>query len=357
MFNRFRQFPFWFQYVTAAIFIIAVSLVSYMMLPLIGYKSVALLLLFVVSTIAVLFHLKVVLFASFLSVLIWDYFFIPPVFTFSVGSTDDKLMVIMYFVVALLNAFFTNRLKQIDKAEQEKNEKEKSLQLYNTLFNSLSHELRTPIAGIIASVDNIKGQKLSAEQQEELLDQTIISAYRLNRQVENLLHMSRLESGTLSIKKDWCDINDIIYQSVDLLKDLGQQHTTTINIADDFPMCKIDGGLMLQVINNLLQNAYTYVPVGGNVTVSAKNQAAYINIIVEDDGYGLLEEDTNKIFEKFYRPKNSKVGGTGLGLSIVKGYVEAHAGKIQLNNKKSGGAQFTIEIPCDIQRRNEISFD
>lgn len=103
-----------------------------------------------------LFSIGAVLTAAALSALIWDFFFIPPLFTFSITNTDDKLIFAMYFVIAMINAVLTFKIKQNDKALQQQNEKENTIKLYNTLLNSLSHELKTPIATIIGATDNIQ---------------------------------------------------------------------------------------------------------------------------------------------------------------------------------------------------------
>ncbi len=315
------------------------------------------LLLFMVSVMAMLLHIRAVFLSAILSALIWDYFFIPPVFTFSVGSTDDKLMVLMYFVVALVNAAFTNKLKKMEESNRDKQEKEKSIKLYNTLLNSLSHELRTPIATIIASTDNLQDKKVNEGQRQELLHQIMESSFRLNRQVENLLNMSRLDSGTLQLKRDWCDMNELVYTCVDQMKDLGERHFTQINIQDNFPLCKLDRGIMQQVICNLLQNAYAYVPQSKKVIVSINRKDEDLFIQLEDEGNGFPESEIDKVFDKFYRLKDSGSGGTGLGLSIVKGYVEAHNGLIRLENKLTGGAKFTIQINCETQYYQNLSHD
>ena len=153
-----------------------------------SYKTVALVLLMTVSVIAILFEIFPVLLAAVLSAVIWNYFFIPPLFTFDIGNTEDLLMFLLYFVIALVNAVLTIKIREAEKKARDKEEKEKELKLYNTLLNSLSHELRTPIATILGSVDMLKESrdKLSVDNQNELLNEIGIAGNRLNRQVENI---------------------------------------------------------------------------------------------------------------------------------------------------------------------------
>ena len=132
-------------------------------------------------------------------------------------SAQQKIpfYLIMYFLIALINAALTYKIRQVEKASRKKEEKANTVKLYDTLLNSLSHELRTPIATIIAATDNLQSNdKLTTENKEQLVTEIAKASFRLNQQVENLLNMSRLESGFIKPKKDWCDINEIVYSTV-----------------------------------------------------------------------------------------------------------------------------------------------
>src|SRR6185436_9962022 len=163
-----------------------------------------------------LFDILPVLLAAILSAFIWNFFFIPPRFTFHVGTTEDFILFIMYFVIALINAALTYIIRQIEKVNRKKDERANTLKLYDTLLHSLSHELRTPISAIIAATDNLQSgnHHLTNENKDLLVGEIAKASFRLNQQVENLLNMSRLESGVIQPKKDWCDINEIIYDVV-----------------------------------------------------------------------------------------------------------------------------------------------
>ena len=333
-----------------------VSVICYLLSYLIGYKIVALLLLVTVSLLAMFFDLFPVLFAAILSALVWDYFFIPPRFTFTIGNAEDMLMFAMYFIIALVNAVLTYKIKQIEKEANKKEEKENTLKLYNTLFNSLSHELKTPIATIIGATDNLQtdNNKLSESQKEELVNEISKASLRLNRQVENLLNMSRLESGVIQPKKDWCDINELVYSTVKRLMQNNISQKINVNINPDIPFFKIDKGMIDQVIYNLLYNATLYTPENSNIDVIALCHIDVLKIIIEDNGPGFPPDEIKKVFDKFYRLNQSKAGGTGLGLSIVKGFTEAHNGTVHIENKKEGGAIFTIEIPAETTYINNL---
>ncbi len=318
----------------------------------IGYRVIAFVLLVTVSIIATTFDIFPVLLAALLSALIWDFFFIPPRFTFYVSSTEDVIMLLMYFVIASVSSVLTYKIREISKVAREEEEKANAVKLYNTLLNSLSHELRTPIATIIGASDNLLNDKsnISEQNKRELAFAISQASLRLNKQVDNLLNMSRLESGYIKANMDWCDIHELIHSVINQLDDTLKGHKVSVIINEDMPLVKLDFGLMQHVLNNLITNAAIYTQNDSLIKIKAKihmvGDTENLIINVEDNGQGFPEKETEKVFEKFYRLKNTKTGGTGLGLSIVRGLVEAHNGKITLNNVPTGGAKFTIVIPA-----------
>jgi len=321
-----------------------------------GYKVVAFLLLVTLSLLALFIDILPMLIAATLSALIWNFFFIPPRFTSHIHSAEDFFLLIMYFIIAMVHAILTFKIRQVQKVVSKKEEKATTLRLYNTLLNSLSHELRTPIATIIGAADNLimNGQRLSDENKKSLLSEISIASLRLNGQVENLLNMSRVESGFLQPKKDWCDINELIYSSIKRIEDITEDQMIAVEADENLPLFKLDAGLMEQVLYNLINNAVIYTPPASKIIVKASHLHNKCNIIVEDNGKGFPSEEREKVFEKFYRLKYSKTGGTGLGLSIAKGFIEAHNGTITLESSDSGGAKFIINIPAETSTVNDI---
>lgn len=356
------------QYLISSIIIIAVAGICYIFVDYIGYRSVALVLLFVVSVLAAVLDIAPLLLSAFLSALIWDFFFIPPKFLFHVESTEDVLLLLMYFVVALVNALLIYRIRKAEKESNEKREKEKTIKLYNTLLNSLSHELRTPIATIVGSTDTLleNNLNLSDENKNTLISEISLAALRLNQQVENLLNIQRLEAGFLQLHKDWCDVNELIYRVVHQIQERKTKHTFDIQIQETLPYFKLDDGVMEQVLYNILINAVVYTkPSVIHIKVSKfdfnkmdisepDNLNVELVIIIRDEGKGFPENEIDKVFDKFYRLQHSKTGGTGLGLSIVKGFVEAHNGTVLLKNSTVSGAEFTIVIPAETTYINAL---
>ncbi|MDB5199794.1 MAG: histidine kinase [Chitinophagaceae bacterium] len=333
-----------------------ISALCYSMSKYLDYKIVAFILLLTVSIVAVLFDIIPVFITAILSALIWDYFFIPPHFTLQVGSTEDSILLLMYFVIALVNAALTYKIRQIEKIGRAKEEKANTVKLYDTLLNSLSHELRTPIATIIGATDNLQSNNhnLTDKNKEELITEISKASFRLNQQVENLLSMSRLESGFLQPKKDWCDIIEVVYDAVKRIEENNISQKITINVNPDIPFCKLDKAMMEQIIYNLVNNAVQYTKEDNRIDIIAHCHADVLELIVEDNGKGFPEDEISNVFNKFYRLRNTKTGGTGLGLSIVKGFTEALGGTVYLQNLKTGGARFTIHIPVQTSNLKNI---
>lgn len=338
-----------YQYLLSVLVVCMVAAACYAFAGFIGYRVVAYILLITVSLLAMVFDILPVLLAAALSALVWDYFFIPPYFTLQVHSAEDGFLLLMYFVIALVNAVLTYKIRRMEKKAILKEEKEHTVKLYNTLLNSLSHELRTPIATIIAATDNLQAgnTRLTEKNKYELVAEISKASFRLNRQVENLLNMSRLESGFIQPKKDWCDINELVHSTVKRVEENGITQKIHISINPDLPFFKIDKGMMEQVLYNILVNAVQYTPAGSAITVTAISHADVLNIIIEDKGPGFPRAEIGAVFDKFYRLRNTQTGGTGLGLSIVKGFTEAMGGSVELENIPGGGARFSIVITAE----------
>jgi len=354
---RARNFNTPRQYLFVILLVSILAGTLYFFVDLIGHQVVALILLLGVSLLAMVFDIFPVLTAAALSALIWNYFFIPPTFTFHISTAEDALMFLMYFVVSMINAVLTFQIRQNEKSVSEKKEKENTIKLYNTLLNSLSHELRTPIATIIGAIDTIEANntRITEKDRVQLYREIHIAAFRLNQQVENLLSMSRLEAGVLKPKPDWCDVNELIHLVVKNLRDVSPDHSIHIKIPDELPLFKIDQGLLEQVIFNLVHNAIRHTPSNSTITIEVKKETGNCVVTVSDNGPGFPENKIEEAFEMFNRMPGTSTGGTGLGLSIARGFTEAMNGSIYLENNNSGGAKFTVVIPAESSALNGFS--
>jgi two-component system sensor histidine kinase KdpD len=234
----------------------------------------------------------------------------------------------------------------LDEAAEQAAMLRESERLYTTLLNSISHELRTPIATIAGAADVLRDPQTATNPiaREELTGDIQDAAERLNRLVENLLDMSRLDSGRLQLKREWCDVGDVISVAVKRLERELAKHPLVIEYAPDLPLVYMDFTLMEQVLVNLLDNACSYTPPGASIEIRSEHKENSLLISITDRGPGIPEEDLERIFDKFYRVPGTATGGTGLGLSICRGLVEAHGGALTAENAP-GGARFMIFLP------------
>ena len=482
------------QYFISSLIVVLIATICFSIKEFIGYQVVSFALLFVVSALAFFFGTGPILLAATMSALIWDFFFIPPPYTLHVDKPEDMLMLIMFFIIALLSGVLTSRIKRQEMKIRIREERTNALyqltrelstatgiaevitiakndikkyfnlnsrillisenneleytsrkngnftiskndmsvaswtfqhstkagkhtdtlpssnytfyplkgnqmnlgviaiqqeivftqgeeqfweafisqisgkfereylrnmakqafllnesdKLYKTLFNSISHELRIPVATIMGASDSLLTSQHPLEIQKELSNEIFKASKRLNRLIENLLNMSRLESGRITPRLDWCDIHDLINKVTESLQDELKPFQLHIVIPDDMPFVKIDFGLLEQVLYNLIYNATQYASSSANLRVKAFYDNGIMTLQVMDRGPGFPAREISLIFNKFYRVEGSKAGGTGLGLSIAKGFTEAHKGTITVENRENGGAKFTIKIPTDI---------
>lgn len=342
------------QYIWVLSSIIIAVLGCFILKDVFNYKIVALILLMLVSIHAMFFSIKPTILSAILSALTWNFLFIPPIFTFHISNPEDLLLFIMYFAVALINAVLQFKLKKIEKKAREKEEKEKTFHLYNTLLNSLSHELRTPISTIIGSTDILKEyeEKISVENKHLLIQEIQIAGLKLNHHVENLLNMSRLESGLLVPKYEWCDINEELFRYI---KNNFQNNSRIQFQANDlFPICKIDIGFLEQIVINIIKNALLYTPDDKPIQIQLSIENQILKLSFQDYGDGIPDAYLPLIFDKFFRVPQTITGGTGLGLSIVKGFTVALNGSIEVKNTQPNGLKIDIFVPVETTYINNL---
>ncbi|MEQ8809458.1 MAG: ATP-binding protein [Imperialibacter sp.] len=344
------------QYLISVLLIVLTALLCFLLIDFFGYSAVALILLLAVSLNAILFDILPVMLSALLSALIWNFFFIPPTLTFHIGTAEDGLMFLMYFVIASINAVLTYKFREFEQKERDEEEKAKAIKLYNTILNSLSHELRTPISTIIGAIDTIKDGQINLSEANKLALYGAIetAGIRLNRQVENLLSMSRLEAGFIQPKADWCDMNELVFSAIKNNTDEAKYHKIEFSPNNNLPLFKVDSGLTEQILHNLIHNALLHTPNNSTVNIDITHNETHCMIHVSDNGGGFPENEIDFVFDKFYRLRNAATGGTGLGLPIVKGFTEAMNGTVLLENPPEGGAKFTVDIPCEVSQNTGL---
>jgi two-component system sensor histidine kinase KdpD len=243
------------------------------------------------------------------------------------------------------------RLRLAEEAEQVQRLAE-SEKLHKALLDSISHDLRTPLASITGAVTSLLAEEGSYDQEAKsiLLNTIKEGAFRLNHFVANLLDMARLQSGSLKLRAEWHDIQDIVGVALREIHDVVEGHPVLVNIGPDLPLVRADFGLIEHVLINLLENAAKYAPGGSEIIVSAHAAENMMHTSVADHGPTITTHEREHIFDKFYRVQRSKsISGSGLGLSICRGIVEAHGGTIWVDSPLEGGNRFTFSLPLSRQ--------
>ncbi len=245
----------------------------------------------------------------------------------------------------------------LEKKAKEALRLQESERLHQTLLNSISHEFRTPLTAILTATAALQQRSHESDQTSTQLFQEITSAgERLNRLVENLLDMSRLESGILILKKELHDVNDLIGVSAKGTSGSVCTNPIITKVAADLPLVEMDFGLIVHVLANLILNASLYSPAGSEISVSAETNDDALIVSVSDLGTGVPAEHLDRIFEKFYRVPGSRTGGTGLGLTIAQNIIELHGGKLMAKNKTPNGLCISFSLPCNLSLEKTSGF-
>lgn len=209
--------------------------------------------------------------------------------------------------------------------------------LYRSLFDSVSHELKTPLTTIRGAVCALPPSELTAQIESE--------SNRLVDVVENMLDMTRIESGSLKPKIQVVDVADVLGPALNRLGDLSSRIRTSVDSRVSPIHC--DPSLTVQALVNILRNAVTYSGENAQVDVQVqRGSGGAVEFRIKDNGPGLPFEETDKVFNRFYREKPNLSGGLGLGLSIAKGFVECQGGSISADNHAGGGAEFVVRLPA-----------
>ncbi len=258
-------------------------------------------------------------------------------------SADQKNFmdsVLRQLSVSLEKYGLEENLREADKLRQSEG-------LHQTLLNSISHEMRTPLTVLMASGAMMTDPKVANDSKVVITlgEEVLRASDRLNRVIENLLDMSRLNSGFLELKLEWHDVGDLIGVTLQKLKVQIKTHELKVDLQEGLPLIRIDFRFMEHALSNLILNASMYSPPGTDITVLSEVDGESLKLEVKDQGQGIPHESLRRVFDKFYRVPGSPTGGTGLGLSIVKSIVEAHQGLISVENNPDQGARFILTIP------------
>jgi two-component system, OmpR family, sensor histidine kinase KdpD len=328
------------QYIAAVIGVAGLTVVCWLLTPLTGYGAISLIFLLGVLLAGMVLSRGPVLLVAALSALSWNFLFIPPLFTLHIAKLEDALTFAAYFIIAITVGSLTAQLKAREHLAAQVQLAQESERLRKTLLDCVSHELKTPLAAIGAASQELSRLAANIHDSQvlkELAGEIRAGSRRLNRVVDNLLDMNRLESGVIRPKREWCDVRELLQSAIDIERESLNGREIRLDIPTEIPLALVDHTLIEQAVAKLLANAGAHTPA-----------RLPIEIDVADRGPGIPPETTERLFEKFYRGDDRKTGGLGLGLSIARGLIEAHGGKLTVENRDGGGARFTITLPVRV---------
>ncbi len=219
----------------------------------------------------------------------------------------------------------------------------------NAVLSAVSHDLRTPLATITGVTSSLLEQKQERDpaSRREMIQSVYDEATRMDRLVNNLLYMTQVEAGALQVHKEWLPLDEVVGAALVRLEDRLDGRVIKTQLPSDLPLVPLDGVLIEQVLMNLLDNALKYAPPDRPIEISARASDGEVTFEVADRGVGVPPGDEQRIFDKFYRAAPSGTRGVGLGLTICRGIVEAHGGRIWVENRPGGGAVCRFTLPME----------
>jgi len=232
-------------------------------------------------------------------------------------------------------ASYQERIDQLERYKME-------------LTANVTHDLRTPLASIKASVSALLAGDVEYDPRELRETLTLIEEEtdRLQRRVQNLLSMAKMESGGGPLSRDWADIADMVGSAMESLRSIRGTREVRLDFPPDLPMVFVDYDQLQIAVRNLIENAFLYSPPDKPLEVSGSTSLGQLRIRVRDYGPGLMPDEFEQVFEKFYRGRSARrTPGTGLGLPICRGIAEAHGGSLWAEHAPGGGVAFVLSVP------------
>ena len=368
----------------AAVGIAAITVAFIPVRPHINTTTVAFAFLLAVLFVALFWGSKPALLASILAMLCFNFFYLPPYYTFTIADPQNWVALTAFFVTALVVGQLSARAKQ--RAEEADRGRAENRRLYDelkdaferashaealkrsegfksALLDAVTHDLRTPLTSIKASTTLLiedrqtppRGEPLSPVEQDALLAVISHESDRLDHFVESIVDLARIDAGEMELRRNWGPVDEMIEAAVARTEPLLRAHELNILVGPDLPVIRVDARAVAEVIFTLLDNASKYSPAGTTITIHAERGGDdVVRISVADQGLGIPAELREQVFEKFFRNSvkeaPNRAAGIGMGLSIAKGIVEAHGGRIWIESGEHGRGTiviFTVPVGDD----------
>jgi len=378
----------WAGYVVAALSVGALTLLLKTVGARVNAATVSVALLLNVLFIATRWGSAPALAAAIFAMLCFNFFFLPPFSTFSIAATDNWIALLAFLVTAVTAGQLSASAKRrAEEAEAGRREIERlyaelrdaferashaealrqSEKLKSALLDAVTHDLRTPLTSIKASIttllNEVRGRvesepvKLDAESRVEMMEVIDEESDRLSRFIDGLIELARIEAGELQLRRRWGAVDEIISTVLSRAEPITRHHHVELEVEKELPGVRVDERAVSEVVYTLVDNAAKYSPKGSTIHITARRSGdELIEMGVEDEGPGIPFDLREQVFDKFFRAtrdgdvRTQQPTGTGMGLAIAKGIVEAHDGEIWIEsgrNAKGTRVLFTLPIGDD----------
>ena len=347
--------------------------------------TVALALLLIVLFAAMRWGSRPAILAALLGDVCFNFFFLPPVYTFTIANPQDWVALAVFLITALTVGELSSRAKRrAEEAEAGRREIERlyneyraaseraqragvleqSERLKSALLDAVTHDLRTPLTSIKAAVTTLLDEAevtLDEEARREFFEVINEEADRLNRFVENMVELARIEAGAISLRRRWSSVEEIVAMARARADALTRDHRIEAELESELPAARVDASMIAEILYSLIDNAAKYSPPGSRIKISARRaENEMILIAVEDEGRGIPAELRERVFDKFFRATSEGAAslgrprGLGMGLAIARGIVEAHGGRIWVESGTGGkGARVVFTMPVGDEEIDE----
>src|SRR5689334_10467398 len=386
----------WAGYLIAVVSVGALMLVLKIVGAHVNAATVSLALLLNVLFIATRWGSLPALAASIVAMLGFNFFFLPPFGTFTIAATDNWIALLAFLVTAVTAGQLSARAKRrAEEAEAGRREIERlyaelrdafqrashaealrqSEKLKSALLDAVTHDLRTPLTSIKASIttllDEVRGRvdtepvALDAESRVEMMEVIDEESDRLSRFISGLIELARIEAGELHLRRRWGAVDEIISTALSRAEPITRSHRVELEVENELPGVRVDERAVSEVVYTLIDNAAKYSAKGSTIRISARRAGdELIEMGVEDEGPGIPSDLRERVFDKFFRATRDgditthKPTGTGMGLAIAKGIVEAHAGRIWIESGSGGkGTRVLFTLPIgDEEVSDELQY-
>lgn len=368
----------WASYVLATFAIGALTTILIALRSEINTTTIGFAFLLVVVAVAIIWGSRPALLASVLGMLCYNFFFLPPYYTFTIADPQNWVALTAFFITSLAVGQLSARAKrraeeaeagrlenrrlyeELQEAFDRASEAEalrRSERIKSALLDAVTHDLRTPLTSIKASAtllleDGEQTEAFNAAEQKTMLRLISDDADRLDRFVESIVDLARIEAGDVRLSRNWGSVEEIIEAALARAEPLMRQHQLRILVENELPVIRVDARAVAEVIYTLLDNATKYAPAGTCITIKANRAPGeMVQISVGDEGPGIPHNLRQRVFEKFVHIGGAPIGsgrpeGIGMGLSIAKGIVEAHGGLIWIGDGKGArGIEVSFTVP------------